>query len=105
MREFVAWATHGFRQRGWDVSPRVISLTLAMILVIGLLAGFRLFMVSQVDLAARHLQATRDTLIQLQQENALLEAAVAFGQPALLLTEAAQQMGLVPAERVIYLER
>lgn len=104
MREFVAWATHGFRLRGWEVSPRVIGLALAMLLLIGLLAGFRLLMVSRVDLAARRLQATRDALIQLQQENALLEAEIAFGQPVLRLTEIAQQLGLAPAERVIYLE-
>lgn len=104
MREFVSWSTHGFRLRGWEVSPRVIGLTLALILLIGFLAGFRLFMVSRVDLAARRLQATRDALIRLQQENALLEAQIARGQSVLRLTEIAQQMGLVPAERVIRLE-
>lgn len=104
MSELVTWVTHGFRQRGVAFDTRAVRWMLALILLIGLLAATRLFLVSYVVAAGRQLQDTRAELARLQQENARLEMEIASRQVPSVLLERAQQMGLQPAERVEFVD-
>jgi cell division protein FtsB len=104
MSELVTWVTHGFRQQGVAFDTRAMRWMLALILLIGLLAGTRLFLVSYVVAAGRQLQDTRAELTHLQQENARLEMEIARRQVPGVLLERAEQMGLRPADRVEFVE-
>ncbi|MGD1992237.1 MAG: hypothetical protein PVI59_03505 [Anaerolineae bacterium] len=105
MGEIVAWVTHGFRRRGIDFNARAVALIFALILVIGLLGAARLYLVSQVAAAGRHLQQVRAELNRLQRENATLEMEIAQKRSVSVLMERARQMGLEPVQRVEFVDR
>ena len=105
MEGIVAWATHGFRQRGIEFNARVIALIFTLILVISLLGAVRLYLVSRVAAAGRHLQQVRAELNRLQRENATLEMEIARKRSAAVLMERAREIGLEPAQRVEFVVR
>jgi len=104
MGEVVAWMTHGFRRGDVELSPRVVRLLFALVLLIALLGALRLALVSYVAMSARDLQGMRDRLSHLQCENAIIEMQVAEAQSAFALLERARELGLRPAERIEVVE-
>lgn len=105
MGQIVAWVTHGFRRRGIEFNARVAAVAFALILVIGLLGAARLYLVSRVAAAGRHLQQVRSELNRLQRENATLEMEIARKRSVAVLMERAREMGLDPAQRVEFVGR
>lgn len=105
MGQVVAWVTHGFRKRGIDFNARLAALIFALILAIGLLGAARLYLVSRVAAAGRHLQQVRAELNRLQRENATLEMEIARKRSVAVLMERAREMGLEPAQRVEFVDR
>ena len=87
----------GFR-RGGDLN-RQGALFLFSLLVIGcLLISLYLGLVSYTTIRARHIQDLRETLLQIQADNALLEQQIGEKQRGLF--QQAIQMGFVPASQV-----
>lgn len=87
----------GFRQGG-DLNREGAALLFGLLVLVGLLAALYLALVSYTALHALHVQELRDTLIQLQAENALLERQIGEWHQGLL--QKAIQMGFVPASQV-----
>lgn len=87
----------GFRQGG-DLNREGAMLLFGLLVMVGVLAALYLALVSYTALQALHVQELRDTLIQLQAENALLERQIGERHKGLL--EKAVQMGFVPASQV-----
>lgn len=94
------------RGKGWDFGfrkggdpSRQEALFLFVWLTIGwLLASLYLGLVSYTSLQARRVQDLRETVLQLQATNALLEQQIGEKQQALL--QRAIQMGFIPAQQV-----
>lgn len=84
----------GFRKSG-DLDRRaVLSLGLALAAA-WLMAVLYLGLSSYVLLRARHIQALREELLRLQQENAVLEERI--GERLLMVIQAVPNLGFVPA--------
>jgi len=94
------------RGKGWDFGfrkggdlNRQGALFLFGLLVIGwLLISLYLGLISYTTIQARHVQDLRETLLQIQADNALLEQQIGEKQRGLF--QQAIQMGFVPASQV-----
>ena len=94
------------RVKGWDFGfrkggdlNRQGALFLLGLLVIGwLLISLYLGLISYTSIQARHVQDLRETLIQIQVDNAFLEQQIGEKQRGLF--QQALQMGFVPAAQV-----
>ncbi len=87
----------GFR-KGGDLNSRGALFLLGLLIVSGLLASLYLGLVSYTTIQARHVQDLRETLLQIQADNAFLEQQIGEKQKGLF--QQAIQMGFIPASQV-----
>lgn len=93
----------GFR-RGADLNRRVVLFLLLLLFIVWLVAGAYLVLASQTIVAARHVQALRDRLTELQKENAFLEKQIAARQAIQRLVQTAREMEFAPPTQIDFLE-
>lgn len=84
----------GFQKHG-DLDRRAALLLGAVLVVTWLVATMYLGLSSYVLLRARHVQAMREELLQLQRENAFLEERIS--ERLLTVIQAVPSLGFVPA--------
>lgn len=87
----------GFR-KGGDLNYKGALLLLGLLIISGLLASLYLGLVSYTTIQARHVQDLRETLLQIQADNAFLEQQIGEKQRGLF--QQAIQMGFIPASQV-----
>lgn len=105
MAEVIKRITHGIRtRRAGLTSWQVLLLALLAVLIVLLLVA-RVVLASYIVAEGRRLQEMRAELVRLRQHISQLAEEIAERRDPAELFRQAQEMGLVPAERVERLER
>jgi len=103
MSDLVEWVTHGIKRGRSDLGRRAMVYLAVLIVVLTLLAALYLRLVSQTAAMGRRIEALRQELLILQQENQELEVEVAEASSAEALLERARMLGFKAAEQIEFL--
>lgn len=103
MSDFMQWVTHGVKRGRFEMSPRTVLYSFALVVVLTLVAALYLMLVSRTAAQGRRIEQLQAELFGLQRENEQLEVEVARDGSISRLWERAIELGFAPVERVEFL--